>query len=51
MKAARSHLRFQDRRVADLEARITEPGSATMIAKTRACFAAQAHHRAYLRDF
>ncbi|MEU2777937.1 DUF6262 family protein [Streptomyces sp. NPDC007162] len=29
LKAARSNLRFQDRRVADLEARITEPGSAT----------------------
>lgn len=26
LKAARSNLRFQDRRVADLEARITEPG-------------------------
>ncbi|MFJ9712852.1 DUF6262 family protein [Streptomyces sp. NPDC101234] len=29
LKAARSNLRFQDRRVADLEARITDPGSAT----------------------
>lgn len=29
LKAARSNLRFQDRRVADLEARITEPGSVT----------------------
>lgn len=29
LKAARSNLRFQDRRVADLEACITEPGSAT----------------------
>ncbi|MCQ9179841.1 hypothetical protein KMT30_12565 [Streptomyces sp. IBSBF 2953] len=27
LKAARSNLRFQDRRVADLEARITDPGS------------------------
>ncbi|MGW6692031.1 hypothetical protein [Streptomyces sp. NPDC054961] len=26
LKAARSNLRFQDRRVADLEAQITEPG-------------------------
>ncbi|MFE3021841.1 hypothetical protein [Streptomyces sp. NPDC059256] len=26
LKAARSNLRFQDRRVADLEARLTEPG-------------------------
>ncbi|MFJ3592898.1 hypothetical protein ACIPSL_30845 [Streptomyces sp. NPDC090133] len=25
LKAARSNLRFQDRRVADLEARVTEP--------------------------
>ncbi|MER7057026.1 MULTISPECIES: hypothetical protein [unclassified Streptomyces] len=29
LKAARSNLRFQDRRVADLEARLTEPGSPT----------------------
>jgi chromosome segregation ATPase len=29
LKAARSNLRFQDRRVADLEARIADPGSAT----------------------
>ncbi|MFF6833188.1 DUF6262 family protein [Streptomyces sp. NPDC012438] len=29
LKAARSNLRFQDRRVADLEARIIEPGSTT----------------------
>ncbi|MFF1650999.1 DUF6262 family protein [Streptomyces sp. NPDC058240] len=29
LKAARSNLRFQDRRVADLEARVTNPGSAT----------------------
>jgi chromosome segregation ATPase len=29
LKAARSNLRFQDRRVADLEARIAAPGSAT----------------------
>ncbi|MFJ2261604.1 DUF6262 family protein [Streptomyces sp. NPDC087844] len=29
LKAARSNLRFQDRRVADLEARIVDPGSAT----------------------
>jgi chromosome segregation ATPase len=29
LKAARSNLRFQDRRVADLEARITDPGTAT----------------------
>ncbi|MEU3985346.1 DUF6262 family protein [Streptomyces sp. NPDC026672] len=29
LKAARSNLRFQDRRVADLEARITEPRSST----------------------
>lgn len=29
LKAARSNLRFQDRRVADLEARIAEPGPAT----------------------
>ncbi len=29
LTAARSNLRFQDRRVADLEARITDPGSAT----------------------
>ncbi|MDI3424348.1 DUF6262 family protein [Streptomyces luteolus] len=28
LKAARSNLRFQDRRVADLEARIADPGSA-----------------------
>ncbi|MFD8544626.1 hypothetical protein [Streptomyces sp. NPDC059649] len=28
-EVSRSNLRFQDRRVADLEARITEPGSAT----------------------
>ncbi|AVZ73832.1 hypothetical protein SLUN_18255 [Streptomyces lunaelactis] len=28
LKAARSNLRFQDRRMADLEAQITEPGSA-----------------------
>ncbi|MER6100840.1 hypothetical protein ABT115_00480 [Streptomyces sp. NPDC001832] len=27
IKAARSNLRFQDRRVADLEAQITTPGS------------------------
>jgi hypothetical protein len=29
LKAARSNLRFQDRRMADLEAQITEPGSTT----------------------
>ena len=29
LKAARSNLRFQDRRVADLEARIAAPGSTT----------------------
>ncbi|MEV6012482.1 DUF6262 family protein [Streptomyces sp. NPDC051976] len=29
LKAARSNLRFQDRRVADLEARIADPGTAT----------------------
>ena len=29
LKAARSNLRFQDRRVADLEARIADPGSMT----------------------
>lgn len=29
LKAARSNLRFQDRRVADLEARIADPGSTT----------------------
>lgn len=29
LQAARSNLRFQDRRVADLEARIVDPGSAT----------------------
>jgi chromosome segregation ATPase len=29
LKAARSNLRFQDRRVADLEARIADPGPAT----------------------
>ncbi|MGW4909442.1 hypothetical protein [Streptomyces sp. NPDC004270] len=29
LKAARSNLCFQDRRVADLEARLTTPGSAT----------------------
>ncbi|MET7716085.1 hypothetical protein [Streptomyces sp. NPDC005407] len=27
LKAARSNLRFQDRRVADLEARLTDPAS------------------------
>ncbi|MCY1649430.1 hypothetical protein OG337_00345 [[Kitasatospora] papulosa] len=29
LKAARSNLRFQDCRVADLEARIADPGTAT----------------------
>ncbi|MFI0219918.1 hypothetical protein [Streptomyces lydicus] len=29
LQAARSNLRFQDRRLADLEARVAEPGSAT----------------------
>ncbi|WP_367435016.1 DUF6262 family protein [Streptomyces celluloflavus] len=29
LQAARSNLRFQDRRIADLEARLTTPGSAT----------------------
>ncbi|MFH9821477.1 DUF6262 family protein [Streptomyces sp. NPDC017230] len=32
LKAARSNLRFQDRRVADLEARIADPGPPTVIA-------------------
>jgi septal ring factor EnvC (AmiA/AmiB activator) len=29
LKAARSNLRFQDRRIADLEARLTEPADPT----------------------